>query len=44
VVPTKPRVHDRLSGLSNRRAGTFHGNGQMPHELAFRRYCDTGDH
>src|SRR5215207_3813377 len=44
VVPAKPRVHDRLPGFSNRRAGTFHGNGQMPHELALRCYRDAGDH
>src|ERR671920_694634 len=44
MVSTKPRVHYSLPGLPNGRAGTFHGNGQMPHELALRSYCDTGDH
>src|SRR5215203_1855778 len=44
VVPAKPRVHDRLPGLPNRRTGTFHGNGQMSHELSLRRYRDAGDH
>src|SRR5919112_1213286 len=44
MVPTKPRVHYRLPGLPNGRAGTFHGNGQMPHELALGRYRDAGDH
>ncbi len=44
MVPAKPRVHDRLPGLPNGRAGAFHGNGQMPHELALGRYRDAGDH
>src|SRR5829696_5924754 len=44
VVPPKPWVHDRLPGLPHGRAGTFHGNGQMPHELALRRYRDAGAH
>src|SRR5215211_8968020 len=44
MVSTKARVHYRLPGLPNRRAGTFHGNCQMPNELALRRYRDAGDH
>src|SRR5215204_1359538 len=44
VVPPKPWVHDRLPSLPHGRAGTFHGNGQMPHELALRRYRDAGAH
>src|SRR5918995_7078428 len=44
MVSTKPWVHDRLSGLPDARAGTFHGNRYMPHELALRRYRDAGDH
>src|SRR5215210_4475105 len=44
MMSTKPRVHYRLPGLPNRRAGTFDGNRQMPHELSLRRYRDAGDH
>src|SRR5918993_2809454 len=44
MVPTKPRVNDRLSGLPGTRVGMIQGNGQMSHELALRRYRDAGDH
>lgn len=43
-VAAEARVHDRLTGLPDRRVGTFDPHGQVPHDLAPGRHRDAGAH